>query len=49
MDILPVACMGALNLNHPDPLQVRELQKKLQHIENDLDMTLEKLTVTTTK
>merc|ERR1712036_130934 len=28
---------------------VRDLQKKMQHVENDLDITLEKLTSTTTK
>ena len=29
--------------------QVRDLQKKMQHVENELDITLEKLTQTTTK
>jgi hypothetical protein len=29
--------------------QVRDLQKKMQHVENDLDITIEKLTQTTTK
>ena len=29
--------------------QVRDLQKKMQHLENDLDITIEKLTSTTTK
>merc|ERR1719213_1352951 len=28
---------------------VRDLQKKMQHVENDLDVTIEKLTQTTTK
>ena len=30
-------------------LKVRDLQKKMQHVENELDITLEKLTQTTTK
>ena len=30
-------------------LQVRDLQKKMQHVENELDITLEKLTQTATK
>jgi len=30
-------------------IKVRELQKKLQHIENDLDVTLEKLGSTINK
>ena len=29
--------------------QVRDLQKKMQHVENELDITLEKLTQTATK
>ena len=29
--------------------QVRDLQKKMQHVENDLDITIEKLSSTTTK
>ena len=28
---------------------MRDLQKKMQHLENDLDITIEKLTSTTTK
>ena len=28
---------------------VRDLQKKMQHVENDLDITIEKLSSTTTK
>ena len=30
-------------------VQVRDLQKKMQHVENELDITLEKLTQTATK
>ena len=30
-------------------IKVRDLQKKMQHVENELDITLEKLTQTTTK
>ena len=30
-------------------VQVRDLQKKMQHVENDLDITIEKLSSTTTK
>ena len=30
-------------------MQVRDLQKKMQHVENDLDITIEKLSSTTTK
>jgi hypothetical protein len=30
-------------------LQVRDLQKKMTHLENELDITIEKLTTTTTK
>ena len=30
-------------------MEVRDLQKKMQHVENDLDVTIEKLTQTTTK
>ena len=36
-------------LNYPYFCQVRDLQKKMQHVENELDITLEKLTQTATK
>ena len=35
--------------NHKCLHQVRDLQKKMQHVENDLDITIEKLSSTTTK
>jgi hypothetical protein len=30
-------------------LKVRDLQKKMQHVENDLDVTIEKLATTNVK
>ena len=39
-----------MQLDYPHScLQVRDLQKKMQHVENELDITLEKLTQTATK
>ena len=38
-----------LKLPHFYLYQVRDLQKKMQHVENDLDITIEKLSSTTTK
>ena len=38
-----------ITLTHFCLHQVRDLQKKMQHVENDLDITIEKLSSTTTK
>ena len=45
MKVIAILCLRFSQ----NQLQVRDLQKKMQHVENELDITLEKLTQTATK
>ena len=48
-DQLDAEFRAATTLAEKTEETVRDLQKKMQHVENELDITLEKLTQTTTK